>query len=67
MHLIIILYQLKTLFELNWNYKKQFLGTIKAKCDEDARRRAIMKGTRQKEHQDMIELRKNASSFINNR
>ena len=36
---------------------KQFLGTIKAKCDEDACRRPRMIGPRQKEHQDMIELR----------
>ena len=33
---------------------KQFLGTIKAKCDEDARRRARMKGPNKKEHQEMI-------------
>ena len=37
---------------------KQILGTIKAKCDEDARRRARMKGLRQTQHQGMIELRK---------
>ena len=48
----------RTFFELNHDYVKQFLGTIKAKCDEDARRRARLKGPRQNEHQDMVKLRK---------
>ena len=48
----------RTFFELNHDYMKPFLGTIKAKCDEDARRRARLVGPRQKEHQDMIALRK---------
>ena len=48
----------RTLFELNNDYMKQFLGTIKAKCDEDARRTARLKGPRQKDHQNMIELKK---------
>ena len=48
----------RTFFELNHNYMKQFLGTIKAKCDEDISRSARMQGPRQNEHQDMIELRK---------
>ena len=47
----------RTFFELNHDYMKQFLGTIKAKCDEDAQRRARLKGPRKKEHEDMIELR----------
>ena len=37
---------------------KQFLGTIKAKCDEDESRRERIKWPNKKEHQDMIELRK---------
>ena len=37
---------------------KQFLGTIKAKCDEDAHRRARLTQPRKKEHKGMIELRK---------
>ena len=36
---------------------KLFLGTIKAMCDEDARKRVKLKWPRHKEHQDMIELR----------
>ena len=46
----------RAFFELNYNYMKQFLGTIKAKCDEDAQRRARLKRPRKKEHQEMIEL-----------
>ena len=42
----------------NHDYMKQFLGTIKAKYDEDSCRRVRLAGPRQKEHQDMIELRK---------
>ena len=38
----------RTFFELNHHYMKQFLGAIKAKCDEDARRRARMKGPSKK-------------------
>ena len=47
-----MLYQLKTkseqnirrmFFELNYDYMKQFLCTIKAKSDEDVHRRARMK------------------------
>ena len=48
----------RTFFELNYDYKKQFLGTSKAKCDEDLRKRARMKGPSKKEHQDMIKLKK---------
>ena len=40
----------RTFFELNHDYMKQFLGAIKAKCDENSQRRARMKGPRQKEH-----------------
>ena len=48
----------RTFFELNHDDVKQFLGIIKAKCDEDESRRATMKGPSKKEHQDMTELRK---------
>ena len=37
---------------------KQFLVTVKVKCDEDERKRARMKGRNENEHHDMIEFRK---------
>ena len=45
-------------FELNLDYMKQFLSTIKAKCDVDESRRARTNWPNKKEHQNMMELRK---------
>ena len=44
----------RTYFRLNYDYMKQFLGTIKAKYDEDAHRRARLAVPRKKEDKDLL-------------